>query len=381
MRKTKFSAALAAAILIASAVAALASDARPDRGSFFSQALGTEKLYRLYLPPSYFKDDSARFPVVYLLHGYNFVRNDPAIEDNLEEEKHWPEQEQVPQIADCLFTVADYDALLACLKKNDVGLPEGVVNALKAEYPECPLPLPEMIVVMPDGDSSFYINRRDGKKTWPPADGPEFVDGIRKSATGQYETYIAEDLVGHIDAAYRTKADRSARGIGGFSMGGVGSMNLLAGNPDVFSSVTSLSAMYTLSDMVSDSFFLSYMKDATPEIASIFCEDASKGTNCKIDKQYLRRNDPLPRLKNMKRKDVHIYFDAGHNDFFSGRNNFESFRKVSEALAEMGIPAAPSQHIVQGDELNGNGIHTARYWRSRVGVILTFHAKAFGLIK
>nr|HPI76663.1 hypothetical protein [bacterium] len=155
MRKIKFSVALAAALLIASAVASLASDARPDRGSFFSQALGTEKFYRFYLPPSYFKDDSARFPVVYLLHGYNFVRNDPAKEDNLEEEKHWPEQEQVPQIADCLFTVADYDALLACLKKNDVGLPEGVVNALKAEYPECPLPLPEMIVVMPDGDSSF----------------------------------------------------------------------------------------------------------------------------------------------------------------------------------------------------------------------------------
>jgi len=357
-----------------------AISAPPDKASFFSEALGTEKTYRIYLPPDYDLKPDARFPVVYLLHGYNFARNNPDKFLPTEEENHWMDQEQLGDVAHCLFTVSDYDKLRECLEKRNVGLPDGVVEAMKVDYPAAPLPLPQMIVVMPDGDSSFYADREDGQKQWPPVDGPEFVDGFRKGATGQYETYIVNDLIRHIDSTYRTIADRDHRGVGGFSMGGIGSMNLLLGHPDVFVSVTSLSALYNLADMLGDPFSQSYMKGATPEIATIFSKTPA-GADTKIDKEYVKKYDPCTRLRNMTRTDVKVYYDAGSGDSFSGRNNFEGFRKFDKELAKKGLTASPAVHIIPGNELNAKGWHTARYWRSRIGNILAFHAAAFGMLK
>jgi S-formylglutathione hydrolase FrmB len=369
-----------AVLALLAAFAARSLAALPDRGTFFSEALGTEKAYRIYLPPSYEKDAAKRYPVVYLLHGYNFVRNNPDKFVPQEEENHWMDQEQVGLVAGCLFTVADYDALLACLVKNNVGLPDAIVAAMKVDYPKPPLPLPEIIIVMPDGDSSFYMNREDGLKQWPAADGPDFVDGVRKGATGQYETYIAKDLVKYIDATYRTLADRDHRGIGGFSMGGIGSMNLLLGNPDVYVSVTSLSALYTLSDMLNDPFSQSYMKQGTPEIASVLSANPA-GKDSKIDKEYLKKNDPYFRLRDLQRMDVKIYYDAGSNDTFAGMKQFASFKKFQAGLEKKGLASAPALHIIPATELNANGMHTARYWRSRIGNMLAFHDAAFGLLK
>ena len=47
-------------------------------------------------------------------------------------------------------------------------------------------------------------------------------------------TYIAEDLVDHVDAQYRTIRDRNSRGITGFSVGGGGSMRLALKYPEMF---------------------------------------------------------------------------------------------------------------------------------------------------
>ena len=369
-----------AALALIAALAARSLAAAPDKSAFFSEALGAEKAYRIYLPPGYEKDPAKRYPVVYLLHGYNFARNNPDRFIPQEEENHWMDQEQLGLVADCLFTVADYTALLACLDKNGVGLPEAIVNAMKVDYPNPPLPLPEMIVVMPDGDSSFYMNREDGLKQWPPLDGPEFVDGVRKGATGQYESYIANDLVKYIDSTYRTMPDRGLRGVGGFSMGGIGSMNLLLGNPDVFVSATSLSALYTLTDMLSDPFSLSYMQGSTPEIATVISAKPA-GKASKIDKEFLKRNDPYYRLMNLKRMDVKIYYDAGSNDTFAGMKQFAGFKKFQSALDKKGLASSPATHIIPATDLNANGMHTARYWRSRIGNILAFHAAAFGLLE
>lgn len=370
----------AAAFSVALLTPARLLAAPPDKATFYSDALGTDKTYRIYLPPSYDKDANKRYPVVYLLHGYNFARNNPDRFLPEEEENHWWDQEQVKPVADCLFTVSGYDALLSCLEKNNVGLAQGIIDAMKVDSPTAPLPLPEMIIVMPDGDSSFYMNRMDGKKQWPPLDGPEFEGKIRKGATGMYETYVVNDLVKYIDTTYRTIPDRDHRGIGGFSMGGVGSMNLLLGNPDVFVSVTSLSALYTLTDMLTDPFSNSYMKGGTPEVVTVFSEgDMSDLDKVKINKQYLMRNDPYYRLKNITRKDVKIYYDAGSKDTFSGMKNFAGFKKFQALLDKMEIPSAPAEHIIPATELNANGIHTGRYWRSRLGNILSFHAAAFGM--
>jgi S-formylglutathione hydrolase FrmB len=235
-----------------------------------------------------------------------------------------------------------------------------------------------MIVVMPDGDNSFYMDRADGKALFPPIEGPEFVDGIRRGATGKYETYITKDLVDNVDSSYRTIADRDHRGIGGFSMGGIGSMFLLLRNPDVFSSVTSHSAVYTLTDWTSDPLFIGYAKDTTPEIMSLFT--GGTGRLADLDKKYLESYDPYNLLRDFNRTDVHIYFDTGEKDAFAGMKDFKTIKKFAAGLEKKGLPSRPAQHIIPATDGNGNGMHTGRYWRSRVGVTLAFHARAFGLL-
>jgi enterochelin esterase-like enzyme len=85
----------------------------------------------------------------------------------------------------------------------------------------------EMILVLPNANNKFGGSM------------------YRSSPTiGDYETYIARELVAHIDANYRTIPQRDSRGITGCSMGGDGAMHLALTFPDVYSVVASMSAGY-----------------------------------------------------------------------------------------------------------------------------------------
>lgn len=83
----------------------------------------------------------------------------------------------------------------------------------------------EMIVVMPDAftlfNGSFYSN---------------------SATTGDWEKFIALDLVNYVDDHYRTKANRASRGLGGHSMGGYGTLRIAMKYPRVFNSLYSMSA-------------------------------------------------------------------------------------------------------------------------------------------
>jgi enterochelin esterase-like enzyme len=59
--------------------------------------------------------------------------------------------------------------------------------------------------------------------------------------TGDWETFVAEDLVGYIDGHYRTIPNRDSRGLSGHSMGGYGAARIGMKRPDVFSSIYLLS--------------------------------------------------------------------------------------------------------------------------------------------
>jgi S-formylglutathione hydrolase len=82
----------------------------------------------------------------------------------------------------------------------------------------------EMIIVIASGGSrvggSFYVN---------------------SPVTGNWEDYIAEDVVGYVDEHFRTLPQAESRGITGHSMGGFGALNIAMHRPDVFSAVYSLS--------------------------------------------------------------------------------------------------------------------------------------------
>jgi S-formylglutathione hydrolase FrmB len=55
--------------------------------------------------------------------------------------------------------------------------------------------------------------------------------------TGDFEAYIARDVVAYIDAHYRTLPARESRGLVGHSMGGYGATRIGMKHPDVFGSL------------------------------------------------------------------------------------------------------------------------------------------------
>lgn len=59
--------------------------------------------------------------------------------------------------------------------------------------------------------------------------------------TGDWEDYVAKDLVTYIDAHYRTIPKAESRGLAGHSMGGYGTMRIGEKHPELFSSIYLLS--------------------------------------------------------------------------------------------------------------------------------------------
>jgi len=137
------------------------------------------KVY-VYLPPEYAKQKRKRFPVIYFLHGYG--QN------------------------------SDFYA-------KTLGWPQSIDRGLAAAS------LPGMIVVMPDAMT--------------PYGGSMYSNSI---TTGDWEAFVARDLVSYIDAHYRTLPRREARGLSGHSMGGYGTLRIAMKYPQVFGSLYAMSA-------------------------------------------------------------------------------------------------------------------------------------------
>ncbi len=85
----------------------------------------------------------------------------------------------------------------------------------------------EMILVFPNGNNKFG--------------GSNYLSS---PTIGDYETYIAKELVAHIDGKYRTLPTRDSRGITGCSMGGDGAIHLALTFPDVYNVAAPMSATY-----------------------------------------------------------------------------------------------------------------------------------------
>lgn len=136
----------------------------------------------LYLPPSYQSAAAKRYPVVYMLHGYTGTAARWFAPD-----EGWLYMEEV------------------------------VNRAIAAGSGE-------MIIVVPDSYTKFA--------------GSMYSNSV---TTGDWETFIAEDLVAHIDSHYRTIPDKASRGLSGHSMGGYGAARIGMKRPDVFSSIYLLS--------------------------------------------------------------------------------------------------------------------------------------------
>ena len=80
-----------------------------------------------------------------------------------------------------------------------------------------------MILVMPEGGSSYYANAVD-----PPQD--------------RYEDYIVHDLIADVESRFPAAPGRANRAIVGVSMGGFGAVNLALRHPDLFTFVGGISS-------------------------------------------------------------------------------------------------------------------------------------------
>jgi S-formylglutathione hydrolase FrmB len=133
----------------------------------------------IYLPPSYAKSPTRRYPVVYFLHGYGVG---------------------VEAYVKMLNLPAPADSAIAAGSK-------------------------EMILVMPDAFTVYSGSMYSNSPT-----------------TGNWEGYISQDLVAYIDSHYRTVADRDSRGLSGHSMGGYGAIRVGMKHPEVFSALYPMSS-------------------------------------------------------------------------------------------------------------------------------------------
>ena len=115
-----------------------------------------------------------RYPVVYALHGYSIGA------------EQWSKEIHVPQTIEGAFA-------------------QGAR---------------EMIVVLPDSKTVH--------------NGSMYSSSI---TTGDFERFVARDVVSYIDAHYRTIPDRASRGLVGHSMGGYGASRIGMKHADVFGSL------------------------------------------------------------------------------------------------------------------------------------------------
>jgi S-formylglutathione hydrolase FrmB len=285
---------------------------------FASAALGVEKDVRIWLPKGY--GGGKRYPVYYFLHGLGG------------NETNWVDVGHIDQAAD------------------ELGL--------------------EAILVMPDGDSNFYIDSamsidfdacmKDGAHLFNLMD-PRATACVKRS---HYETYLTKDLIGWVDRTFATIPQREGRAIAGLSMGGYGALLLGLRHPDLFSAIVSHSGFNALR-----------YAGPFPYVAGKVTEfddpaRVAAGARDRIvdwmlalygkDGATWKALDPITYAKQLVPGAMAIYLDCGTEDEFRFQNHTAYLHDV---LTSRGIEHA---YFV------GPGRHNFNFWTPRLPESLGF---------
>lgn len=146
---------------------------------FASKSTGTQRRAFVYTPPAYEKNQSVRYPVLYLQHGWG------------EDETAWHNQGRANLIMDNLIAESK-------IKPFIIVMTYGMTNEIK----------------------------------W---------GGIKEFSVIPFQTVLVDELIPYVDSHFRTIADQSHRAMAGLSMGGMETRMVTMNKPDVFSHYALLS--------------------------------------------------------------------------------------------------------------------------------------------
>jgi enterochelin esterase-like enzyme len=258
-----------------------------------SKILGKKVKYSIYLPADY-ETSSRLYPVVYLLHGYSGGEED------------WLQSGEVNRVADKMIAAGE---------------------------------LPDCIIVMPDGENSWYINAPTGQ--------------------GDYEEFFFKEFIPFIDKTYQTRAERGYRGIVGLSMGGYGATMYALKHKEMFAAAAGLSGAYFTDAEIengSDGMWSQFF-------ASIY--GTNQAGKARLSKEW-QENSVFNLVQKMSVEDLNKtrwYFDCGDDDFL-----FRGNAALHVALAEK---------QVKHEFRMRDGGHTWTYWRTGIGDALKFLGESF----
>jgi putative tributyrin esterase len=242
--------------------------------AFQSKALGRELRYRVALPAGY-DEGSRRYPVLYLLHG---------------------------------FTGSEIDW----------GNRTELLDRLRAY---------DLIVVMPDGRNSWYVDAAD-------------------SPGERFETAIGTELVEEVDRRFRTIAARYGRAIAGLSMGGYGALKFGLKTPGRFALAASFSG--ALAAAAASEEWASLSASVATSLDTVF-GPAGSATRAENELFALAGRVEPGRLP-------FLYFDCGAEDRL-----LESNRAFAAILQKRNIPY---------EYREVPGAHTWDYWNRQLPQLL-----------
>ncbi len=311
----------AVSVLLAGGGQPASAAARPAvvQDSLFAPSLGVWKRVVIVLPVSYDRNPDQRYPVAYYLHGLTG------------NERDWTARARLDSTAAALV---------------DAGSPE-------------------TIVVMPDGDDSWYLN-------WITAEPyARCAAEVRSEPAAEYcvkqagyADYIAHDVVSHVDTHYRTRAERAHRGIAGLSMGGYGAIKIALQYPTIFAAAASHSGVVAilLVGFAADGSAI-YARDMD-DIQSLnrgYRSGFVRALGGDVDRW--RSNDPgLLAAERMKDGRMPaIYIDCGTDDSLITQN-----RALHRELTQLGVVHEYNEYP---------GAHTWSYWRAHGGQSLDWMAR------
>jgi enterochelin esterase-like enzyme len=187
------------------------------------------------------------------------------------------------------------------------------------------------LIVLPQGDQGYWLDQYDGPK---------------------WGTHVAADLVREVDARYRTLPERTARAVGGMSMGALGALQLGINHAGVFGVVGAHTPTWRDYEATHAWF--------GAEMATVFFGDRA----------YFDRHDPvyLYHTHADAAQRLILRLDVGADDPW--RRSVEWFRR---RLEERGV--AHEWRLLDGA---GHGDTDHGYWSRHTADYVRFYGRAFG---